>query len=70
MEAVAGRYAIALTPALADLIRRDDPADPIARQFIPDGRELSAIRPRPTIRSATTPKARSRVWCIAIPTAC
>jgi lysine 2,3-aminomutase len=40
MEAVAERYAIGLTPALAGLIRRDDPADPIARQFIPDGREL------------------------------
>ena len=40
MEAVAERYPIGLTPTLAGLIRRDDPADPIARQFIPDGREL------------------------------
>ena len=40
MEAVAGRYAVALTPALAGLIRRGDPADPIGRQFIPDAREL------------------------------
>src|SRR5579863_7842121 len=37
---VAERYAIAITPALAALIDRADPADPIARQFIPDIREL------------------------------
>ncbi|MBV8106121.1 MAG: lysine-2,3-aminomutase-like protein [Hyphomicrobiales bacterium] len=40
LEAVAARYAVGLTPALAGLMRRDDPADPIARQFIPDAREL------------------------------
>ena len=40
MEAVAERYAVALTPALARLIDRTDPGDPIARQFVPDGREL------------------------------
>jgi lysine 2,3-aminomutase len=34
------RYAIAVTPAVADLIDGDDPADPIARQFIPDLAEL------------------------------
>ena len=39
-EAVAERYAIGLTPALAGLVRPGDPADPIGRQFIPDGREL------------------------------
>jgi lysine 2,3-aminomutase len=37
---VAERYAVAMTPLLADLIDRDDPADPIARQFVPDLREL------------------------------
>ncbi len=37
---VAERYAIAVTPALARLIDPSDPADPIARQFLPDGREL------------------------------
>ncbi len=39
-EAVAARYAVAVTPAIAALI---DPAaadDPIARQFLPDAREL------------------------------
>ncbi len=40
LEAVAGRYAIALTPALVSLIDPGDSADPIARQFVPDGREL------------------------------
>ena len=38
---VAERYAVALTPALAALIERDNPADPIARQFIPDRAELT-----------------------------
>jgi lysine 2,3-aminomutase len=40
LEAVAERYAIGLTPALAALVRPDDPSDPIARQFVPDPREL------------------------------
>jgi lysine 2,3-aminomutase len=40
-ERVARRYAVAVTPAIAALIDRDDPADPIARQFIPDRRELA-----------------------------
>jgi lysine 2,3-aminomutase len=37
---VAARYAVAITPAVADLIERGDPGDPIARQFVPDAREL------------------------------
>ena len=41
---VAARYAIAITPALADLIDRNDPHDPIARQFVPDPAELQ-IKP-------------------------
>lgn len=39
---VAARYAVAVTPTMANLINRDDPADPIARQFIPDARELES----------------------------
>jgi lysine 2,3-aminomutase len=39
-RAVAERYAIAVPPALAALIDPADPDDPIARQFLPDGREL------------------------------
>src|SRR5262245_38366694 len=37
---VAARYAVAITPAIADLIDPADPADPIARQFVPDPAEL------------------------------
>jgi lysine 2,3-aminomutase len=40
LEQVAARYAVAITPALADLIDPSDPHDPIARQFVPDAREL------------------------------
>ncbi|WP_374574272.1 lysine-2,3-aminomutase-like protein [Phenylobacterium sp.] len=40
LEQVAARYAVALTPAMAELIDPDDPADPIARQFVPDAAEL------------------------------
>ncbi len=37
---VADRYAIALTPTIADLIDRRDPLDPIAAQFLPKAAEL------------------------------
>ncbi|HHY50636.1 MAG TPA: lysine-2,3-aminomutase-like protein [Alphaproteobacteria bacterium] len=37
---VAARYAVAITPALTALIDHNDPDDPIARQFVPDPREL------------------------------
>ncbi|MFZ4806445.1 MAG: lysine-2,3-aminomutase-like protein [Hyphomicrobiaceae bacterium] len=40
LAAVAGRYAVAVTPAMATLVDTTDPADPIARQFVPDAREL------------------------------
>ena len=39
---VAARYAVAITPAMADLIDPSDPHDPIAKQFVPDARELAA----------------------------
>src|SRR5215468_2731349 len=42
LEKVAARYAIAVTPEIAALIEPDDPADPIARQFIPSAEELAA----------------------------
>src|SRR5262245_12554156 len=41
LDAVARRYAVAITPAMAALIDRDDAADPIARQFVPDPAELA-----------------------------
>lgn len=37
---VGRRYAIAVSPAVAALIEPGGPADPIARQFLPDAREL------------------------------
>ena len=40
IDAVAARYAIALPQTLADLIDRDNPYDPIARQFVPTAAEL------------------------------
>jgi lysine 2,3-aminomutase len=42
LETVAARYAVAITPAMADLVDAADPADPIARQFVPDPKELEA----------------------------
>lgn len=42
LQAVAARYAVAITPAMASLIDPADPGDPIARQFLPDERELAA----------------------------
>ncbi len=37
---VADRFDIAITPVLANRIDRDDPNDPIARQFVPSAQEL------------------------------
>ena len=44
LEQVAARYAVAITPAMADLIDIDDVNDPIARQFVP---QLSELRSQP-----------------------
>jgi lysine 2,3-aminomutase len=40
IEQVAARYAVSITPAMAELIDSADPDDPIARQFVPDPAEL------------------------------
>jgi lysine 2,3-aminomutase len=40
LERVAAQYAVAITPAIAGLIDRADPNDPVARQFVPDAAEL------------------------------
>jgi lysine 2,3-aminomutase len=40
LERVAAQYAVAITPAMTALIDADDPADPIARQFVPHAGEL------------------------------
>ncbi len=42
LQEVAARYAVAITPEVAGLIDPSDPDDPIARQFVPDPRELQA----------------------------
>jgi lysine 2,3-aminomutase len=40
LSAVADKYAIGITPAILSLIDPNDPADPIARQFVPTPDEL------------------------------
>ena len=40
LERVAARYAISVTPDIAELIDPTDPADPIARQFLPHAEEI------------------------------
>lgn len=40
LDAVAAKYAIGITPAVAALIDSSDPTDPIARQFVPTAAEL------------------------------
>ncbi len=42
LEAVAARYAVAITPDMAELIDPADQGDPIARQFVPDPAELAS----------------------------
>jgi len=58
IERVAAHYAVAITPAMAGLIDPADPADPIARQFVPDPAELAALaneHPDPIGDKAHTP---------------
>src|SRR5882757_6789630 len=43
LEKVAARYAVAVTPEIAALIDPENPADPIARQFIPSAQELTTV---------------------------
>jgi len=43
LERVAAQYAVAITPAMAELIDAADPGDPIARQFTPDVAELDIL---------------------------
>jgi lysine 2,3-aminomutase len=44
LQGVAARYAIAISPAIEDLIDPGDPGDPIARQFVPNPSE-SVVSP-------------------------
>ncbi|NOT41132.1 MAG: lysine-2,3-aminomutase-like protein [Alphaproteobacteria bacterium] len=43
LSQVAAKYAVAITPAMDALIDAEDAADPIARQFVPDVRELLVL---------------------------
>lgn len=43
LERVAAQYAVAITPGLAELIDPTDPADPVARQFLPAEAELDLL---------------------------
>jgi lysine 2,3-aminomutase len=43
MEQVARRYAVAISPHLLSLVDPADPADPVARQFLPDIAELNTL---------------------------
>ena len=40
LATVARRFAVAITPDMAELIERGDASDPIARQFVPDAGEM------------------------------
>src|SRR5690348_3665021 len=40
LATVAERFAMAITPDMAELIERGEGGDPIARQFVPDAREM------------------------------
>ncbi len=55
---VEARYATAISPAMIALVDREDPADPIARQFVPSVEELLVIpeeRPDPIGDNAHAP---------------
>lgn len=43
LERVAERFSISITPAMLDLMTPAAPGDPIARQFVPDPRELEIM---------------------------
>ena len=58
LAAVAERYTVALTPDVVSQIDPDDPADPIARQYVPDEAELRITpeeRPDPIGDDAHSP---------------
>ena len=43
LDAVAARYAVAVSPDIAALINAGDPQDPVARQFLPSLHELNTL---------------------------
>ena len=66
----AQKYAVAVSPTVAALMDAADPADPIARQFLPDIAELIEPRRNASIPSATRRTALSLASSIAIPIVC
>src|SRR5579864_7535347 len=40
LERITGRYAVAITPAIADLVHQEGGKGPVASQFVPDPLEL------------------------------
>ena len=67
---MAKRYAVAVSPAIRALIDSSDPADPIARQFLPDVAELT-MTPEELADPIADARIRpSKASSIAIPTAC
>ncbi len=58
LRRVAEEFSVAVTPAMVNLIDRDDPHDPIAAQFIPSAAELNILpgeRPDPIDDDAFSP---------------
>src|SRR5262249_27561000 len=58
LERVAARYAVSITPDVAQLIDVSNPHDPVARQFLPDIAELETHhgeRPDPIGDDVHTP---------------
>jgi lysine 2,3-aminomutase len=43
LNALAKRYAVAITPTILNAIDRTDPHDPLARQFVPNSQELQTL---------------------------
>ena len=70
LETVAARYAVAVPDALAQLIDRNDPDDPIARQFIPDVAELDHQFAEDDDPIGDTRTALLKGSCTDIPTGC
>ncbi len=70
LEAVGQQYAIAITPQVAALIDSSDLADPIARQFIPDPRELVRLPAELDDPIGMIRIPQPQVSCTATPIAC
>src|SRR6516165_10794931 len=66
LKNVASRYAVAITPAIVDLIDTADPHDPIALQFVPDERELKSHPDETADPIGDDTHSPVPAWCIVI----